>query len=92
MCGDCKSPSSVIGGSLTQEHLTSVRSMASLMREQGILAFKGFGVEIHLGAPLASEDIVVPNAPQTSQERGEDGLTPQEQEDLYGRSATRLKE
>lgn len=65
--------------------------MASLMRECGILAFKGYGVELHLGAPLAPEDIVMPNAVPASQERGEDGLTPQEQEDLYGRPATTIK-
>ncbi len=57
MCDGCKSPSSAIGGSLTQEHLNSIRSMASLMRECGILAFKGYGVELHLGAPLAPEDL-----------------------------------
>ena len=89
MCDGCKNQNNATGGSLTPEHLTSVRLMVSLMRECGVLAFKGFGVELHLGAPLASGDDVMPNAPQTHQERGEDGLTPQEQEDLYGRAATK---
>lgn len=61
----------------------NIRDTVSLMRELGIVHLKSEGIEILLGdAPAVQEQEKA--APKLSEERGPDGLTPSEQEDLYG--------